>query len=239
VGIDGIVGGAENNFFHHIAHASICSYEKGVKLDLYHYGMHNWLSREEFISKLQNFWGGFSTVARLQHAKVHLDQTPHNGLYIKDILEVVPSSCFIHLVRDPYMVARSMKKASKGWGQYWAPKTCRGAAHMWNTRNKAVLDAINEFGIESRVVRVSYEKLLSNTSGELKRLTDWLGHEVDGAAIDRAIANASRESMRSKFQKLNDSAASFVGSGQIAEGNVLQKAYVYYLTRHVRAELGY
>lgn len=239
IGVPNVVGGAENNFFHHIAAPGIRSYERGQNLGLYHYGMHNWMSRDEFILRIRNFWEGFSAGAIAKGADIHLDQTPHNGLYMKEIMEVVPNPYFIHLVRNPYDVALSMKKASKSWGKYWAPKTFLGASRMWNIRNRSVLDAVHDLDVAPKVTQVRYENLLKDTAGELRTLFNWLGLEVTNEQLDTVIANASRDSMKSKFSELNKSAATFVGSGHSDRRGRLPRFYVDYLTRDVRVLLGY
>jgi hypothetical protein len=68
-----------------------------------------------------------------------LEKTPTHAVQMDLIRSAVPGALFVHLVRDPVAVTRSMLEASTGWASNWAPTCIERACHLWNEQvGKAV-----------------------------------------------------------------------------------------------------
>lgn len=68
-----------------------------------------------------------------------LEKTPSHAEHMDFIRASVPDPLFIHIVRDPADVVRSMIEASAGWGANWAPGSVEVACSFWNQSVGAAL----------------------------------------------------------------------------------------------------
>lgn len=237
-----VSGGAENNFFHKMAAPILRNHREGVELNLYHYGINQWIARDKLVAELSRLWGVVTSSAIKHDTTCLVDQTPHNGLYLNEVVELVPQASFIFLYRDPRYVCRSLVKAGSGWGSYWAPTTYQSATQMWNRRNQAVVDWLQK-NDSANVFMISYEELVSDTTQCLSRIVEWMGLSVELVTppfIEAAVEEASRKKMREKFAKTKATSGEFVGSGKLEDSFMRQQltdAYISYKTRKVRSLL--
>lgn len=92
------------------------------------------------------------------------------------LLQVMPEARFIHLLRDPRDVARSVV------GRGWAGSTWYGVEQWLATEQDwAVQDPDPQ-----RVCTMRYEDLLEEPEAELRRLCDFIGREYTEAMLDYA-----------------------------------------------------
>jgi len=87
--------------------------------------------------------------------------------HVDRVAEVLPQARIIHLLRDPRDVARS----SIGMG--WAGTLYHGVDHWIET--EAGWDAVAGRLDPARVLELTYEALIRDTEGELRRVCDFLG----------------------------------------------------------------
>jgi hypothetical protein len=126
------------------------------------------------------------------------------------ILEAVPGSRLLALMRDGRDVVDSMLDAMKPEG--WLSSTFGGGravaeeerarflevqSYRWVARTQAVMTAYERHD-QSRRVIVRYEDALADTPGELRKVFRWLDADVDeealGAGIEKlAFSNAPKE----------------------------------------------
>jgi hypothetical protein len=94
-------------------------------------------------------------LAALPGATRVLEKTPGHAEHMDFMRASVPDPLFIHIVRDPTDVARSMIEASGGWGANWAPDSVELACSLWNQSVEAALVS----GRPDDTLLVHYERL--------------------------------------------------------------------------------
>jgi hypothetical protein len=96
-------------------------------------GLPTLLEKQEFLDIARMFYN--SCVDKIVEARpgtrVVIEKTPSNSLVVPLIAELFPEASFIHIVRDPRDVVRSLMAISHTWGGGWAPRTAALGATMW------------------------------------------------------------------------------------------------------------
>lgn len=105
---------------------------------------------------------------------VWVDHTPVNAMFADQLFERFPDARVVHIVRDGRAVAASLLSVD------WGPRTALDAADFWCRKVASGLAAELAWGPQ-RVARVSYEELILDPEGSLRRLCDQLGLEFDEA----------------------------------------------------------
>jgi hypothetical protein len=108
-------------------------------------------------------------------APLFLDKTPRYSLICEDLVEILPESKMVILFRDPVDVARSI--ASTFGGQ-------------WNTLFRYDVDFVAGLSAMCRLARAAkpnvmvlrYEEAIADLHGTARRLSEFLGIEIDAAA---------------------------------------------------------
>lgn len=134
-------------------------------------------------------------VAGLQAGELFLEKTPRHGLYVAEILTLLPKSKFILLTRDARDVVSSMLKASQTWGSEWAPKNADAAAKKWVQFQKAAVKARGLLSSD-QLLEVRYEGLLADTAGELGKAMRFLGLEWSSEALQAAVQANTADQIR-------------------------------------------
>src|SRR5690606_18762378 len=99
-----------------------------------------------------------------------VEKTPAHSLDVDLIARLVPGARVLHVVRDPRDVVASMLRASRGFGDDWAPDGVLAAAAMYRryvTRARASGARLGDRFREHR-----YEDLVRDGPGEVLA---WLG----------------------------------------------------------------
>jgi LPS sulfotransferase NodH len=122
----------------------------------------------------------------LKAGEIFVEKTPDHSLYMPEILELLPESRFIHVLRDPRDVASSMIAASKTWASGWAPKTGRQAARWWMKRVLAVREASKKLN-SKQFMEIKYENMRASPNESMSKLLDFLGLSWGKDDIDNAI----------------------------------------------------
>ncbi len=134
-----------------------------------------------------------SELARRQNATRWAVYDPDNLLYIAKIEADIPEALFIHIIRDGRDVALSLSKMGgfkpfpgnrQGQGLlasalYWEWMVRRGRRHG--------------HGIPENYVEVRYEDLVSEPRTTLRKLGEFLDHDLDYDRIQRASLGRLRE----------------------------------------------
>jgi len=103
------------------------------------------------------------------------DKTPGYLRYMDQIELVLPEARFIHLIRDGRDVALSVLPMN------WGPETVTEAAELWVER---VTQARENGATVSHYTEVKYEDLVTDTEGELRRVSEFLDLPWDPAMLD-------------------------------------------------------
>jgi hypothetical protein len=106
-----------------------------------------------------------------------IDHTPSNILHARALLDLYPDAKLLHLVRDGRAVAASVMKLD------WGPNTVDRAAQWWVYMLAHGFAAELHYGPE-RVMRVSYENLVSNPAATLQAVSTFLGIEYDEGMVN-------------------------------------------------------
>ena len=126
-------------------------------------------------------------IGNLKEGEIFVEKTPSHALFIPEIMEMLPESRIIHILRDPRDVVASLLAASKSWGKHWAPKDATSAAHMWVQHVQAVQKSSSALP-KDKFYELRYEDLCASTEGVLNNLCQFLGLEWDEAGLKSAIA---------------------------------------------------
>ena len=111
--------------------------------------------------------------APLEPKKRWVDGTPENSHYVSHLLNLFPEAKFIHLVRSPHEVVRSLYKFDQAWEGAQPQEAVDGYA-TWRRLAGAAFEAEQAFG--SNVVRRFYHAdLVRDPEGTLRSMLRWSG----------------------------------------------------------------
>ena len=206
------------------------------------------------------FWSLISALNYPQgEAKYFLEKTPQHCLVSEFILNTFPNARFIHLVRDGRAVVSSMLRASKSWGQHWAPETVDQATRSWLQHTQAGRKIAEQTKGTNQYIEVRYEDIRQNPHEQMSRLFEWLGLPteeslissiVESNALDNVVSSkkpfASIPMIDGKAIVEKNSTAypeGFIGSASFNVEDIqltkLQRLRVEYLAGKLLQELGY
>jgi Sulfotransferase family len=129
-------------------------------------GLSTILTQDEFAALLgdvvERVYG--KVLSRKPTATIVLDKVPNYTFFGPVIRRCLPEARFIHLIRDGRDVARSMERASRGFGDFWAPSRVDDAAWQWKSNVEAGRQMTGPGYLELR-----FEALRSDSGAELLR----------------------------------------------------------------------
>lgn len=163
-----------------------------------HIGLGSYFRQEEFLSILKEYMSKLMEpmVGSLQPDEIFVDKTPSHALFLPEILELLPRSRIIHILRDPRDVVASMLAASRSpWGEWWAPRNAKAAIKAWLMHVRAVRHVAKDLSAE-QFYELRYEELHGSTQEVLRSLYDFLSLEWGHEQIRRSIEQNSAEEGR-------------------------------------------
>lgn len=173
-----VCGGHESHFFPGFAYPMEMfdpspAHERRVNLSTY------W-TKEAFWEELRGLWR--RTMSPVIQAKpgatILVEKTPQHAQYMDRIVDLLPSSRFIHVIRDSRSVVASLLAASRApWGSRWAPADALTAARLWKSH---VLQA-NKVGAAlgpDRFITVHYEQLYADPVPQILRIFKFIGLDL-------------------------------------------------------------
>lgn len=107
---------------------------------------------------------------------IWIDHSPHNIRFAKTLLGEFPDAKIIHLIRDGRAVAASVMPLD------WGPNSMYHAARWWMGFIALGLACEASFG-DTRIIRVKYEDLLTDTEKTLQTLCAFIGTEYETAML--------------------------------------------------------
>lgn len=99
-----------------------------------------------------------------------IDATPQNSVSIYVLHKLFPEARFIHLLRNPHEVVRSLRRFSRTGGRDYGYAE---AYRIWTSFTEAASVAEQALG-RGRVMRVRYEELVANPDQTLKAVLTFL-----------------------------------------------------------------
>jgi hypothetical protein len=178
-----------------------------------------------------------------------LEKTPDHARYWRDIIRLYPDAFFLHMVRDPRAVVRSLRAAATGWGAGtgWVGTGVVANARRWR---RDVLDARELKGATPRHLEIRYEDLLGDGAATLERVFAWLGIAVsaeecrrwlDACRLDRLRAAAGPDAAAWPW-RLDLEPQGFFGDGGTSWHDALSRAEIAAIecvASDLMEELGY
>lgn len=183
-------------------------------------------------------------------AAILLEKTPFHALFMDEIIEFLPKTKFIHLIRDSRAVTASLNAASNGWGRYWAPQSTKKSALEWYRHVKAVKNS-NIAKNKQAYLEVHYEDLLTDPVEELRKIFIFLEVPIDEKeivlAVERqAFAKQKKEAgsglKNSQGKEIKEPEGFFrkgVADAWKKDLNIVQKLITWRFTRKLMKECGY
>ncbi|RFA30122.1 hypothetical protein CAI21_07945 [Alkalilimnicola ehrlichii] len=112
--------------------------------------------------------------------RIWLEKTPKHYRYIEQIEKYIPSSSFIHVVRDGKAVVASIQsRARKFSDEFGHQSNPRYAVKLWN---RAVQVALKRVGMQTDIA-VFYEEFATEPKQALQNLCHWIGVEYEPAML--------------------------------------------------------
>lgn len=109
-----------------------------------------------------------------------VDATPENSHYIYGLACLFPNARFIHILRNPHDVAKSLMNFSRvGSGKDYKQNS---AYRAWLRLTHAAVNAEQALG-RGRMIRVNYEDLISSPEVTFRTVLDFLGEPYDENCI--------------------------------------------------------
>jgi hypothetical protein len=115
-----------------------------------------------------------------------VDATPENSHYIYPLSKLFPEAQFIHLLRNPHDVARSLMKFSRTGARDYAHDE---AYRTWMRLTRAALEGERALGGE-RMLRLRYEAFIGRPEETFRRALGFLGEQYSADCLkplDRKI----------------------------------------------------
>lgn len=138
-------------------------------------GMRAYLREDKFLSILREemFRMMEPMIGDLPDGYLFLEKTPNHGLWIPEIVELLPRARFINMLRDGRDVVASLLAASRTWAN-WAPDNAYGASRRWVKNVEATETAAKKLPPE-QFCQVRYEQLLESPQMVLQKVCNFLG----------------------------------------------------------------
>jgi hypothetical protein len=119
--------------------------------------------------------------------RLWIEKTPDHVLFIPDIRRLVPSSQFIHLIRDGRAVVSSLYEVTRShadaWGKPWrGPLTLEQCIDDWN---RAVTASSVAMETRKDGIVIDYGMLTTSPASELGRLCDFLAIDYEPEMFSR------------------------------------------------------
>jgi hypothetical protein len=151
-------------------------------------------------------------VSGLAADELFLEKSPAHALFLPEILEMLPESRIIHLLRDPRDVVSSLLAASKGWGRDWAPRQAEHAIVTWLNHVHAARAAA-ALARPGQFVEMTYEALHRDPHCELAKTIAFLGLDWSEEDVEKTVEVNSAANMVNNRGTAIQLRGEFGGSG--------------------------
>jgi hypothetical protein len=165
-------------------------YLKNYKLSGRPVGLPCYFREREYLSILKKYMLELlkPMIGSLRSDELFIEKTPSHALYIDEIIEMLPESRFIHVLRDPRDVVASLLAASKSWGKNWAPNDAGSATRMWKNHIRSVQRSSKKLS-KDQFFEMRYEDLSSKPKVILNMLISFLGLEWSDVEITKTLTS--------------------------------------------------
>jgi hypothetical protein len=125
----------------------------------------------------------------LAEGQFFVEKTPDHALYLPEIIELLPASRIIHVIRDPRDVVASLLAASRTWASEstWAPGSAREGTKLWMRSVSGVSRIARKKQHSKRLLEVRYEDLHNSPIESLARVRDFIGLDWSEEEMQRVF----------------------------------------------------
>ena len=219
-------------------------------------GLPCYLKESEFKNYLHQYMLLLLTpiIKNIKDGDLFIEKTPSNALFIPEILDILPKSRFIHILRHPKAVVESMIACSKSWGSDWAPRNSISALRMWQHHVLAVQKSKSML-TRQNFIEIKYEDLLNEPEVIIQYIIDFIQLNWDIDLIEKALDNTRKHycktyswDVQGEFQKytidgkLNDPDGFIKNSNNYSKEkilNIMDKIYIKVKTKKLIKRFGY
>jgi len=186
-------------------------------------GLPVYCTKEDFYKVMAELFWSFISALNYppSKAKYFLEKTPHHCLFSEFILNTFPNARFIHLIRDGRAVVSSMLRASKSWGQHWAPETVDKATQSWLSHTNSGRMIAQQTKGTDQYIEVRYEDIRQNPHYQMSKLFEWLGLPTKESLINSAVDSNA-------LDKVTSSKEPFASIPMIDGNTIVPKAKTAY-----------
>ncbi len=166
------------------------------------------MEEEDFLAALRLLvWPGGSRRQGADAQRVLIEKTPSNSLLVPYVLRVCPEAVFVHVIRHPCDVVRSLRAISETWGEGWAPRSVLVGSALWRSHVIGAKGARDLVG-DARYAEVRYEDARRDPD-EVRKVAA----SLEGRARTRETATA----LFGNGPTLASSVAAAIGDGGVPE----------------------
>lgn len=152
----------------------IINLKRSIHLDIEVGTISNYLTQKEINESIKQLIVNlFTPVAIKKNVSIISEKTPKNALYLNEILELLPTSIGIHVVRDPRAVLVSMKKVRKRYKERGMslPKRIFSLPDMAHTIAIHFINGLQDLELyKERSLVIRYEDLILNSEKTIRQL---------------------------------------------------------------------
>jgi hypothetical protein len=147
-------------------------------------GLGSYLQEKRFYELARGFV--VSMVGNLPKGHLFVEKTPEHSLWIPEIVELLPESRFINIIRDGRDVVASLLATSRTWGKRWAPRYAFTNATLWVKYVQAIEKA-RQLVRKENFFDIKYEDLCANPVEKLESLSRFLKLQWDDTNLREAV----------------------------------------------------
>lgn len=194
--MSGVVTHVELSLFHRYLSTlwSIWEDEKRVNdSGKWNIGQPTLWSEEKFFEWTSRFLAeSYSSLQFSGESKIILDKHPGYTFHVNLIRRYFPNAKFIHVIRDPRSVAKSLVRINKQMGAGFGSSNWINAVSTWNEFVKEA----QKWETDKTHYKVRYEDLTNSPIKELSGIAEFLGIELSESCIGEIVEGSSFERMR-------------------------------------------
>jgi len=170
-------------------------------------GLYWYWSEEDFKQELTQLW--YKTMSAIvkasPQASLLVEKTPDHCICIPEILQLLPHSRFIHVIRDSRSVVASLLAASQAeWGAHWAPKTAKDAALYWVKRVSKAQEDSQQLSPE-QYIEIFYEDLKAKPNDCARKIFQFSKLAISDTELEQTLQTEEFSKVKKDKSELQDS----------------------------------
>lgn len=157
-------------------------------------GLGRIFTRTELVGELRALAERWLALASPPQTRFVIEKSPWHVAHIEVIAEVLPSSRFVHVIRDGRDVAVSLVAARRSWSRFReqvSRRTVREGAKEWRRAMEEADDARDAVG--DAMLELRYEEVSADPAAACRRMFDHCRMPYDEALVERVVDETAFE----------------------------------------------